>query len=140
MGELENFATVAEVHEWARDRCPECNVSGAFVETPHLEHYGKIACPQCSRWMRWVPWPKQQQRRRDLKGARKAIAAAQWCEICLRTVDQLPMGRQRLEAHHIWPVAAGGSNDADNLQAVCPDCHDWIEQRRREFARSRRQE
>ena len=32
-----------------------------------------------------------------------------------------------LELHHIWPVAQGGKDDADNLVMLCKKHHDEIE-------------
>ena len=41
------------------------------------------------------------------------------CQPCLRT------GRptQATEVDHIKPKAEGGTNEADNLQAICSPCH-----------------
>jgi 5-methylcytosine-specific restriction endonuclease McrA len=30
-----------------------------------------------------------------------------------------------LEIHHIKAVVDGGTNDMDNLMALCRDCHEW---------------
>jgi len=50
---------------------------------------------------------------------KKKVAAAQhWkCGRCHCMLDEL------YETDHIVPLFKGGTNDADNLQALCPDCH-----------------
>lgn len=46
-------------------------------------------------------------------------AKAGWtCEACGESVDE-----QRLHAHHIVPVASGGTNEEWNLMALCINCH-----------------
>lgn len=37
------------------------------------------------------------------------------CEDCGST--------ERLETHHLWPRALGGSHDLDNMRLLCFDCH-----------------
>ncbi|MFZ4858505.1 MAG: HNH endonuclease [Desulfuromonadaceae bacterium] len=47
------------------------------------------------------------------------------CELChneapfRRVSNNMPY----LEAHHITPIALGGTDDLDNLLALCPNCH-----------------
>ena len=58
-------------------------------------------------------------RRKVGEGAKKRVAASQaWvCAAC----DKLLTASY--EVDHIEPVYLGGSNDAENLQALCPECH-----------------
>jgi len=35
-----------------------------------------------------------------------------------------PKGDADLEVHHITPVSEGGSDDPENLETLCSDCHD----------------
>ncbi|RQG90946.1 HNH endonuclease [Natrarchaeobius chitinivorans] len=37
-----------------------------------------------------------------------------------------PRGTHQLEAHHIVPLAKGGTNDIENLRTLCYDCHTAI--------------
>ena len=47
------------------------------------------------------------------------VAAQQrWaCASCKSTLNEF------FELDHILPVALGGTNTTENLQALCPDCH-----------------
>lgn len=38
------------------------------------------------------------------------------CQVCLKVTEEL-------QADHIIPRAKGGSDDEDNLRAICVDCH-----------------
>ena len=50
------------------------------------------------------------------------LAANPFCELCKRD------GRytDATEVHHIKPLSEGGTNDADNLMALCHSCHSRI--------------
>ena len=50
---------------------------------------------------------------------KKKVAATQrWqCGRCHRMLDEL------YEIDHMIPLFKGGTNDLDNLQALCKDCH-----------------
>lgn len=45
----------------------------------------------------------------------KNMALKSECEMCGST--------DRLELHHIKPIALGGTNRPENLQTLCHDCH-----------------
>jgi 5-methylcytosine-specific restriction protein A len=53
------------------------------------------------------------------------------CQECLRNGVVTPIGHRRYSyfCDHIIPKAEGGSDDDDNLQALCRDCHDRKTQR-----------
>jgi 5-methylcytosine-specific restriction endonuclease McrA len=60
-----------------------------------------------------------------------------YCWRCLRTSVVLkslrpPLG---LEVHHVIEVADGGSNETDNLQVLCAECHEETHRDRRRYAR-----
>ena len=50
------------------------------------------------------------------------LALNPFCEMCKR------QGRytDATEVHHILPLADGGTNDIDNLMALCKSCHSRI--------------
>ncbi len=108
--------------------CPNgCNAGAVFRPRPDTKHYGHMICPKCEAHLDWVAKPDGIQRRPDLKAARKVIAESEFCQLCLRP-------SAHLEAHHIWPVSRGGTNDSQNIMAVCTECHNLIEWRRRDCA------
>lgn len=45
------------------------------------------------------------------------------CELCGKSAEEA----SRLDAHHIVPVTAGGTNHQDNLMCVCASCHPRVE-------------
>jgi len=71
----------------------------------------------------WVEKPplasKKQTKRKVSESLKKQVAAAQsWdCKACRM---RLPAS---YEVDHIVPLSAGGTNDHDNLQALCRNCH-----------------
>ena len=50
------------------------------------------------------------------------IGAELQCECCGWS-PRPPLGRKAINAHHIVPASAGGSDEAENLIALCPNCH-----------------
>jgi 5-methylcytosine-specific restriction enzyme A len=82
----------------------------------HLFHSNAIPLPLKER----LSSPYVRDRRiRDLA----LIRAAGSCELCgevgFRTID----GRIYLETHHVVPLSEGGSDDARNVVALCPNDH-----------------
>lgn len=53
---------------------------------------------------------------------KRRLGPALACECC-GWRPRPPLGPRAVNAHHIVPTAAGGSNDHDNLAALCPNCH-----------------
>jgi 5-methylcytosine-specific restriction endonuclease McrA len=59
-------------------------------------------------------------------GYAEAIARATgFCERCRIAVStrRPPWHPQRLEVNHKVPRSQGGTNDAENLEVLCRDCH-----------------
>lgn len=50
------------------------------------------------------------------------VGASLACEVC-GWVPRPPLGRRAINAHHLTPTTAGGSDLADNLIPLCPNCH-----------------
>ena len=48
---------------------------------------------------------------------KKILKLINKCELCGDDTKEI------LQVHHIIPVTAGGSNNADNLIVLCPNCH-----------------
>lgn len=59
----------------------------------------------------------------DVTRRRLRPAALGPCESCGRR----PLGDGVHDLHHIVPILAGGSNDSDNLMALCEYCHPRVE-------------
>ena len=60
------------------EHCKSCgSVTFKEILTPHIQHYGKIECADCGKWVRWIPRPinltKEQEQvayeMKDLNGA-----------------------------------------------------------------------
>jgi hypothetical protein len=50
------------------------------------------------------------------------------CELCKDPAPfQTPDGRPYLELHHIVPKVLGGKSSANNIVALCPNCHRKVE-------------
>lgn len=73
-----------------------------------------------------MPWPTTSSASRGYGGAwqraRRAVLArdAGLCQVCAKA------GRVTLatEVDHIKPKAKGGTDDPENLQAICKTCHE----------------
>ena len=57
----------------------------------------------------------------DWDERRRAIYAREdhYCQNC-------GLGNRKLHAHHIVPLAVGGSNELSNLACLCAECHELI--------------
>ena len=95
------------------------------VLTPDLPHYGKQICPRCKAFLKWVPKPDSDASKyRRPESHRELVArySTGKCQSCQYPADKLP-GRQVLEAHHLVPYEAGGSDERDNILILCTGCH-----------------
>lgn len=70
---------------------------------------------------------------------KRLIAEAQnWdCAICN---EKFPEGGSLFEVDHIHPLFLGGTNEQDNLQALCPNCHVLKARRERAEDHERKQQ
>ena len=101
--------------------CSRCGVPGEFIKTNDLVHYGKIECPQCGRWIKWVRNPETEGRTETTK----CNVKYDFCRLCLRTKEKLGSS-ETLTAHHIIPLNKGGKDELSNLMVVCCACHKMI--------------
>jgi 5-methylcytosine-specific restriction endonuclease McrA len=62
-----------------------------------------------------------------------------FCWSCLRERQLLRALRPSvsLQVHHVIEVAAGGTDDLENLQLLCAECHAEVHRRREAFNRYR---
>lgn len=112
--------------------CKRCGArwEPIFKPTPEGPHYGKMVCARCDLWLRWVPKPDRDKRRREAAHTdlvRKYSPGH--CEMCLILEDHVPAG-ETLEAHHVIEYAGGGQNARENIWIVCTACHKLIHWRR----------
>ena len=96
-------------------------------------HGYALYCPQCGIFSGWGGRKKSLH---SANGERKL--STQWppkrlgidfCQICLRTDDQLGDG-ECLESHHVIPVKDGGKDSPSNIWVCCTGCHKEIHHRR----------
>ena len=64
-------------------------------------------------------------RRTDLEAKELTLKRANGtCELCTNPAPFITRdGKPYLEIHHLLPVVLGGSSSANNLVALCPNCH-----------------
>ena len=109
------------------DICPICSDKDLEVVmelelTPHLHHYGKITCPECGHWGRWVRKPDTDETKYRRPKNTTNLARLDYCQMCLTQRDSLP-DRQVLEGHHAIESARGGDDSEANIWTLCTGCH-----------------
>lgn len=135
-----------EISAWYRSlpKCPICNESMPIgvIEPQDPErwtNFARVVCGNCSglvEWRQrspsgfigWQPWPTtDMEHGRDRRQSRRALKpnSETFCEICLRTPDQL-VHPDTIEVQHIIEKADGGTDDPENLAAYCKACHSWV--------------
>ena len=118
-----------EFNSIIKDICIDCKVECIFEKTPNSIHYGKIVCPNCNRWIRWVQNPnKVNQRTKTSKHSIQQIMKYHnfeinpFCFLCLREMEQLGWN-ETLTIDHIQELDKGGEDKLPNLQILCSACH-----------------
>lgn len=95
-------------------------------------HWGKGVCPQCDRYLCWVPKPNDDATKYRRPASHKELAdkySQGFCELCMRDEKDLP-APQVLEGHHVVEFDDGGSNERSNVWVVCTACHRLIHHQR----------
>ena len=102
-----------------------CRYSGcaelADVDTGYCDRHMKLIQQQYNRYGR-TPEAKRRYGYRWRQIRAMFLAAHPLCEMCILA------GRYTAatEVHHLKPLADGGTNSVDNLQALCKPCHSKI--------------
>lgn len=102
-----------------------CRYSGcaelADVSTGYCERHLKLVQSQYNRFGR-TPEAKKRYGYRWKKIRAAFLARQPLCEMCRQE------GRytDATEVHHVKPLAEGGTNDFENLMALCKPCHSRI--------------
>lgn len=112
------------------EKCRHCGYEGQQTVTLRTTgvHHADVNCAKCRRHLRFLPKPdsdptkyRRPQQHRDLVQA----YGRDFCEMCLRGIDELPKG-QTLEAQHVIEYQEGGSNKRENIWIICTACHRMI--------------
>jgi len=107
--------------------CKKCKYSGPhkLTLTPDSIHYGRLDCGNCGAYIRIEPKPDSDASKYRRPSAHRELVekySTGICQSCRYPQDKLP-GRQVLEAHHLVPYEAGGSDERDNILILCTGCH-----------------
>lgn len=92
-----------------------------------------MVCPKCDRFLAWAKKPENEKRnRRESQKLAKVFESAgvHYCQICLRTKDELPP-HVVLTVHHVVEVQDEGPDDPANTWRLCTICHEFVHLMRR---------
>lgn len=107
--------------------CSRCGCdTGEVKKMTSGPNYAKLSCYKCALFVKWVPKPENENKKRRKKIA-KLKPHVTYCQCCLRTKNELD-GSAQLEEHHvlevdIWPEH---EMDPENIWVVCTRCHRMI--------------
>jgi len=89
-------------------------------------HFAKRVCGLCGTFWGWAPKPDGDKFKRPASHRDLVKKFGQgFCELCLRTKEQLRNG-DTFEGHHIQEYAEEGEPKAENILIVCTACHRLI--------------
>ena len=115
-------------------KCEKCDVALEFEATPNLVHYGKLICPKCGRFDRWVTSPNRTNAGRlETTKHKSLLEKAEYCSFCGRFRKELPKN-ETLTLHHSLPISEDGEDDPKNIIVLqrdrgllyCKDAHKVI--------------
>jgi hypothetical protein len=119
--------------------CPKCAQWLPFKLRPDTQHWGEIRCAEHGHF--WVPKPAGEKPARPKRNWRLIDEIPrewrEFCWTCRREAQHLAQLRPVvvLQVHHVIPVRDGGSDDLQNLQVLCAECHAEVHRRREAFKR-----
>lgn len=108
--------------------CLICGSNLVFSLTPFSIHYGRLDCPKCKKWIKWVPKNIKDNGRSET--SKYSISQVikfhkkdkELCFFCLRTREQLGV-KETLTIDHIEELDKDGLDELENLQILCSACH-----------------
>jgi len=108
------------------ERCPKCGTDNSvcFEFTPKMVHYGRVHCSDCGYGKgNWVRKPENITARKRSAASKSIVKrfSQGYCEMCLRTEEQLP-NNQVLEGHHILGDELG-KHEREDVWIICTACH-----------------
>ena len=117
-------------------KCERCGSELVFTRTEkHSVHYGRLGCPTCDKWVKWVKNPNNEGIRTntskyDINQIMKfhKFSGEPFCFLCLRNKNQLGE-KETLTRDHIIELNKGGKDELGNLQILCFACHklkNWL--------------
>ena len=114
--------------------CPICDSKLKYSKcNGDTVHYARLDCPNCNKWIRWMPNP-------DIKGRRGTSKfdindvlnfhnkKNEICFLCLRRRNQLG-NKETFTLDHIEELSHSGKDELGNLQILCSACHklkNWV--------------
>jgi hypothetical protein len=120
--------------------CPKCGLESPFNLRPDTRHHGEIRCLVHGHL--WIAKPDELKAVRRKRNRKLIDEIPQgwrdFCWECLRHETDLKALRPSvgLDVHHILEVVKhGGTDDPQNLQVLCCECHAEVHRRREMFAR-----
>jgi 5-methylcytosine-specific restriction endonuclease McrA len=111
------------------DACRYCGSSdiSSIVLEPPSKHHGEYRCNDCGKHLGWMPKPAELKepgkRSKNYKLAK--YSGIKYCQLCLTDESAIPDGWP-LEAHHVVPRSAGGTDEPSNLWILCCNCHQRV--------------
>lgn len=110
-----------------RTNCPDCFNKLIFTKTHNSVHYGRLDCPKCDKWVKWVSNPKDESRKKTSNFEKEDVfkfhnMEKNCCFFCLRTKEQLGKN-ETLTIDHIEELNGRGKDEIQNLQILCTACH-----------------
>jgi 5-methylcytosine-specific restriction endonuclease McrA len=119
--------------------CPKCGQESPFKLRPDTQHHGEVRCSVHGHM--WISKPIELKipRRKVNRDLFELVPEhmRDYCWTCLRSRALLKSLQPMvpLEAHHIIEVQNGGTDERDNIQIVCKECHSGIHRTREAFNR-----
>lgn len=114
---------------YSEEICSVCKSHLVITETPNTPHYARLDCPQCKKWVKWLPHPNsppQRQIRKSKKNVKDICKFhgfnKEFCFLCLRERHQLGT-YETLTIDHIQELDKGGKDEIQNMQVLCSACH-----------------
>jgi hypothetical protein len=103
--------------------CPQCGNTKQFskLERPDTPHNAEIRCLKCDAFVRWLPKPKNKDKRPKNKILPEDLGI-DYCQLCLRQKDRLGKN-ETLTSHHIIEINKGGEDIKENIWVLCTCCH-----------------
>ena len=119
------------IHKYLSMKCKQCGGELSVNPRPDTTHYAELRCKECGRFIKWIPKPFEDIKRKPAD-IRKVMhfykITKEFCFFCGRTKKELGIN-ECLTIDHIIPLVDGGKDEPCNMQILCSACHrlkHWI--------------